>query len=85
MMTLQDTFEIHHDTCLLDALSEPRWIHTRYVQDAMRIRSGYVSWARSICPAAQVAEGAPPLRHSSRAPLGARAEGLATVPYEGSP
>ena len=79
MMTLQDTFEIHHDTCILDASSEPRWIHTRYVRHAMRIRSGYVSWARSICPAAQVAEGAPPLRHSSRAPLGARAEGQATA------
>ena len=77
MTTLQDTFEIHHDTCILDASSEPRWIHTRYVRDAMQIRSGYVSWARSICPAAQGAEGAPPLRHSSRAPLGARAEGLA--------
>ena len=61
MMTLQDTFEIHHDTCILDASSEPRWIHTRYVRDAMQIRSGYVSWARSICPAAQGAEGAPRL------------------------
>ena len=64
MMTLQDIFEIHHDTCILDASSEPRWIHTRYVRDAMQIRSGYVSWARSICPAAQGAEGDPPLRHS---------------------
>ena len=60
MMTLQDTFEIHHDTCILDASSEPRWIHTRYVRDAMQIRSGYVSWARSICPAAQGAEGEEP-------------------------
>ena len=36
MMTLQDTFQIHHDTCILDASSEPRWIHTRYVRDAMQ-------------------------------------------------
>ena len=49
----------------MDASSEPRWIHvhTRYVRDAMQIRSRYVSWARSICPAAQGAEGAPPLRY----------------------
>ena len=26
---------------ILDASSEPRWIHTRYVRDAMQIRSGY--------------------------------------------
>ena len=43
MMTLQDTFQIHHDTCILDASSEPRWIHTRYVRDAIQIRSRYVS------------------------------------------
>ena len=44
MMTLQDTFKIHHDTCILNASSEPRWIHTRYVRDAMQIRSRYISF-----------------------------------------
>ena len=85
MTTLQDTIRIHQDTCILDASSDPRWIHTRYSRDTMQIHSGYVSWARSICPAAQGAEVAPPLRRWSRAPLGARAEGLAPVPSEGSP
>ena len=57
-------------------------IRSRCNADTFKI---YVSWARSICPAAQGAEGAPPLRHSSRAPLRARAEGLATVPFDCSP
>ena len=85
MTTLQDTIRIHHDTCILDASSEPRWIHTRYARDTLQIHSRYVSWARSICPAAQGAEVAPPLRRWSRAPLGARAEGLAPVPSDCSP
>mgnify|MGYP000890009913 FL=1 len=85
MTTLHDTIRIHHDTCILDASSEPRWIHTRYARDTQQIHQGYVSWARSICPAVQGAEGAPPLRRSSRAPLGARVEGLAPVPFDCSP
>ena len=52
MTTLQDTIRIHHDTCILDASSEPRWINKRYARNTLRIHSGYVSWARSICPAA---------------------------------
>ena len=83
MTTLQDTIRIHHDTCILDASSEPRWIHKRYARNTLRIHSG--NWPRSICPAAQGAEVAPPLRRWSRAPLGARAEGLAPVPFESSP
>jgi hypothetical protein len=85
MTTLQDTLRIHHDTCILDASSEPRWIHTRYSRDTQQIHQRYVSWARSICPAVQGAEGAPPLRRSSLAPLGARVEGLAPVPFDCSP
>jgi hypothetical protein len=85
MTTLQDTIKIHHDTCILDASSEPRWIHTRYARDTQQIHQGYVSWARSICLAVQGAQGAPPLRRSSRAPLGARVEGLAPVPFDCSP
>jgi len=69
----------------LDASSEPRWIHTRYSRDTQQIHQRYVSWARSICPAVQGAEGAPPLRRSSLAPLGARVEGLAPVPFDCSP
>ena len=80
MTTLQDTIRIHHDTCILDASSEPRWIHKRYARNTLRIHSG--NWPRSICPAAQGAEVAPPLRRWSRAPLGARAEGLAPVPSD---
>jgi len=49
----QDTIRIHHDTCILYASSEPRWIHTRYARDTQQIHQGYVSWARSICPAVQ--------------------------------
>ena len=79
MTTLQDTIRIHHDTCILDASSEPRWIHTRYARDTLQIHSGYVSWARSICPAAQGAQGAPPLRRSSRAPRVEHAEGRAAA------
>ena len=52
MMTLQDTIRIHHDTCILDASSEPRWIHirihTRYARGTLQIHLGYVSWTRSI-------------------------------------
>jgi hypothetical protein len=33
----QDTIRIHHDTCILDASSEPRWIHTRYARDTQQI------------------------------------------------
>ena len=80
MTTLQDTIRIHHDTCILDASSvEPRWIHTRYARNTLQIHSGYVSWARSICPAAQGAQGAPPLRRSSRAPRVEHAEGRAAA------
>ena len=79
MTTLQDTIRIHHDTCILDASSEPRWIHTRYIRDTLQIHSGYVSWTRSICPLAQGAQGAPPLRRSSQAPRVEHAEGQATA------
>ena len=48
MMTLQDTIRTHHDTCILDASSEPRWIHTRYARGTLQIHLGYVSWTRSI-------------------------------------
>ena len=60
--------QIHHDTCILDASSEPRWIHTRYVRDAIQIRSRYVSryplgsFYLPCCP--RSSEGDPPLRHS---------------------
>jgi hypothetical protein len=40
MTTLQDTIRIHHDTCILDASSEPRWIHTRYARDTQQIHQG---------------------------------------------
>ena len=43
MTTLQDTIRIHHDTCILDASSEPRWIHTRYGRDTQQIHQGYVA------------------------------------------
>ena len=43
MTTLQDTIRIHHDTCILDASSEPRWIHTRYARDTQQIHQGYVA------------------------------------------
>ena len=66
--TLQDTIKIHHDTCILDEASEPGWIHTRYMRDTLQLHLGYVSWTRSICPVAQGAQGAPPLRRSSQAP-----------------
>ena len=31
----------NHDTCILDASSEPRWIHTRYALDTHKTHSGY--------------------------------------------
>jgi hypothetical protein len=79
MMTLHDTIRIHQDTCILNASSEPRWIHTRYIRDTLQIHLGYVSWTRSICPLAQGAQGAPPLRRSSQAPRVEHAEGQATA------
>ena len=34
MTKLQDTFRIHHATCIFEASSEPRWIHTRYSRES---------------------------------------------------
>ena len=36
------SWTLHHDTCTLDASSEPRWIHTRYARDTLQIHSGYM-------------------------------------------
>jgi hypothetical protein len=87
MTTLQDTIRIHHDTCILDASSEPRWIHTRYARDTLQIHLGYVSWARSICPAVQGAQGAPLQFFAGRLDAQTsdqRAHGLCTIRHRGN-
>ena len=94
--TSQDTFEIHvsHNVsrmylgCILITLADTCIPHgsrmdPAWIPHGSRMDPAWIPHGSRMDPAWVPAP--PPLRHSSRAPLGARAEGLATVPFPTSP